>query len=211
MADRGRPPKLRRVIRRDDSGPVTVGDHVIAKIASGNFLETAAASAGISKRTVHNWLREGARLAAEIEEGRIEVDPDSHEAALVDFSERYALAEAAWEIGSNETLDRLCMQREYEEIRTTTEGEGDEKTVRVVTVRRTLEPDAATLRWRLGHRFPERYGKSSVEISGPDGGPIPISVRESAIGQLTEMAERMAESKKQLDALTAERDETGEE
>ena len=36
-------------------------EQIVAAVRAGNFIETAAAFAGISKQTLYNWLKEGAR------------------------------------------------------------------------------------------------------------------------------------------------------
>lgn len=61
--------------------PETAED-VLRTIRAGNFLETAAAFAGVTPKTVRNWLRKGAR---------------QKEGPLADFARDYAEAEATAE------------------------------------------------------------------------------------------------------------------
>lgn len=48
---RGRPTKLTPEVQ----------EKIISVIRKGNYIETAAAYAGISKQTLYNWLKQGAR------------------------------------------------------------------------------------------------------------------------------------------------------
>jgi transposase len=54
---RGRPISLTPEIR----------DKIVSLVGKGNYIETAAASAGISKDTLYRWLREGARYKSGIQ------------------------------------------------------------------------------------------------------------------------------------------------
>lgn len=66
-------------------------------IKAGNYIETAAAYVGISKNTVYDWLRRGAR-----EKERLEKNPRAKlkksEALFVEFSDAVEKALAAAEI-----------------------------------------------------------------------------------------------------------------
>jgi len=50
MSRTGRPPKLTQEIQ----------DRIVSAITAGNYLETAAAFAGIHRATLHRWLKRGA-------------------------------------------------------------------------------------------------------------------------------------------------------
>lgn len=193
----GRPTKLSQVLRHDQGRPVTVAEHVVAAIRAGNYVEAAAASAGVNKDTVYDWLRQGARLNTDYHQGRITLPrPGSTDRQLMEFSDAVAAAEAEWEVAANATLERLSRPRQVEETRTTVETPADGKpvTTKTVTLRKTEEADPATIRWRLERRYPNRYGRTRVEVSGPDGGPIPLSVREQASEALAKAAAQLAEN-----------------
>lgn len=49
-----------------------IQDTIVDYIRAGNYMETAAAAAGISKDTLYNWLRRGARYKAGEEDYNIE-------------------------------------------------------------------------------------------------------------------------------------------
>ena len=56
------------------------------------------------------------------------------------------------------------------------EAEGEAlDAIELAVHRAALEGDMQTARWLLARRRPEKWGdRSKVEMSGPDGGPIPV-------------------------------------
>lgn len=80
----GRPTKLNERIR------VTICD----ALQRGCYYETATALAGISVRTLRNWLREGARILKEEADGRL---LDARDSQLADFYLGCRQAEAEME------------------------------------------------------------------------------------------------------------------
>jgi len=81
----GRPIKLNESIQAD----------IIKAIRAGNYLETAAAYAGINKSTLHDWLRRGEREKQRVDkDNRRRITKD--EQIFVDFSDSVekALAES---------------------------------------------------------------------------------------------------------------------
>lgn len=74
MTERGRPTKLTyEIIKR-----------ITDIVRAGNYLETAAAHAGIDKTTLHRWMKRGAREEERVEkESDLEMDPK--EKIYVDF------------------------------------------------------------------------------------------------------------------------------
>jgi hypothetical protein len=191
----GQPTKLTKPHRQAEDGTtVTVGEHVIQAVRAGNYIETAAASAGIDKSTLYEWLKRGAQVGTDVEEGRRTAPrKGSYEYELRKFSHAVAEAEAEWEVGANATLERLGRRRPVTETRETTEtSPTGEVTTKVTTLRKTDEADSATIRWRLERKYPKRYGRSLVEVSGPDGGPISVDVKAEARAVLESMVERIA-------------------
>jgi transposase len=79
----GRPTKLTPEIQ----------NRIVVLIRAGNYVETAAASAGIHKSTLYDWLKRGAR-----EKQRITQNPRARiskkEAPFVDFSDAVEKAQA---------------------------------------------------------------------------------------------------------------------
>ena len=83
MGKGGAPTKLNSEIQRK----------IVQTIQAGNYIETAAAYAGIAKSTLYDWLRRGERERQRIEKGE---RPTKKEAPFLEFSNavQKALAEA---------------------------------------------------------------------------------------------------------------------
>jgi transposase len=111
---------------------------IVDAIRAGNYMETAAAFAGVAKQTFYNWLRRGRRARS----GRYR--------EFVDAVKK-ALAEAE--------------VRDLEVIRQAATGTGPFEE----------NPQWQAAAWRLERRNPKRWGrKDRHEVTGKDGGPIPI-------------------------------------
>lgn len=72
-----------------------VHENVVRMIRNGNYIDTSAAANGVSKQTVHDWLRRGRREARRIEAGGA---PKESEAIYVAFSNDVDAAEADCEV-----------------------------------------------------------------------------------------------------------------
>lgn len=194
----GRPTKLDQVLRTTEGGQqITVGDQVLNAIRAGNYMEAAAVSAGIDKTTLYDWLKQGARLSTDVEQGRIKTPrAGSRDRQLIEFSHAVAQAEAEWEVSANATLERLGRDRVITETRVTTEAgqDGQPATTKTVTVTKVAEADSATIRWRLERRYPDRYNRSRIEVTGADGGAIPVDLRSAVHDRLEQMANQLAEN-----------------
>ncbi len=85
MAKPGRPTNLTPEVQEE----------VCNAIRAGNYMETAAAFAGIDKTTLHDWMRRGAREIDRLEKDP-KATPNKDEAKFVEFrhSVKKALAEA---------------------------------------------------------------------------------------------------------------------
>jgi hypothetical protein len=94
----GRPTKL--------TAPVQ--ETICGALRRGCYYETASALAGISVRTLRNWLRAGARAIDDEAHGRV-LDPQ--ERLLADFVVACQQAEAAME---NDALGEICRHGEKE-------------------------------------------------------------------------------------------------
>lgn len=202
MPRTGRPTKLTQKLREGpDGAAITVADEIIERIRSGAGTQDAAASVGIARSTLTDWLREGARHAARRLAGE---KLTAKERALADFSDREAQAIAEWKVEQEIQLGLLSTGRSRTIITEKRDSAGNllEKTERT----EGIEPNDRVITWRLERRFPEQYGRQRLEITGPEGGPIPLSIREQASEALTAAAERLAES---LAALQAQQEQHG--
>lgn len=173
----GRPSKVDQVIGRDAAGqPVTVSDRIIQALRAGNFVEEAAAAAGINKTTIYEWLLVGARAANDVAEGRIKRSKlTKYQRRLIEFSNSVAQADGEWVVGTNATLERLgrggveqVTVRETVTLVRDANGvpTGEEEVQRVTTTSRSM-PNSAVLMWRLARRS-AKYGRPMFDSGGAD-------------------------------------------
>jgi hypothetical protein len=191
----GRPSPIDAVIGYRDTPEgqveVTVSDRIVAALRAGNYLDPAAAAAGIPVDTVKGWLRLAGRLLIKHRGDTEAATLTAHERRCIAFSHAVEEAEATWEVDANTTHERLArggLPQVTETIkRGPSPGNGEPGPVLEVQTRTTHTlPDARVIEWRLKHRFPERYS-DRIEVSGPGGGPIELSQEERA-SALAELA-----------------------
>lgn len=193
----GRPSPIDKTIgHRDVDGtpvPVTVFDRIVSALRAGNYIEGAAASAGMSKQAVYDWMKLGART-------RLANTPDkdrtTHERRCVEFLDAVAEAEAAWEAQANTTLEQLSRGGiPVETVTVKVDGKG--KVIERTTKTTATLPDAATIKWRLKRRFRDRYAER-IEVTGAEGEPLlPMDERAAAIVEgLRNAREAKAEAEK---------------
>lgn len=193
---RGRPPKIDHPLRSTrDGATITVADEIIERVRAGATRADAAGSVGIAKSTLQLWIRDGARAATRRLQGE---ELDDQDQVLADFSDREAQATAEWKVEQELQLGVLSSGRTrlIETQKLDAAGNVLERTTR----KEGLEPDARVIMWRLERRFPEQYGTRRLELTGPEGGPIPVSVKDAAVERLGQMAEQLAAN---LGAVTA--------
>lgn len=200
---------------------VTVLDKIAEAYQLGGFANDAAARAGISVTTLRGWLQTGARAGRQLRDG------SSTNSQLSDLElecVRLVAAVEAAETQGKLFLLQLSMgvARGGRDLEVVTEkltdgaylGQDDEGeaiygTRREVTTRKeTSQPDGAMIRWRLERRWPEEFGRTRVEVSGLDGGPIEVDLdpRDRLLGLLAAVRERreaadLAEAEVDMPAL----------
>lgn len=137
-----------------------IQNKIVTAIRAGNYIETAAAYAGISKSTLYDWLRRGER-----EKQRVEKNPRyrirKSEKPYVEFSDAVekALAEA-------EIRDVAIIAKAAEEH---------------------WQAAAWRLERKFPERWGR---KDRHEITGRDGGPIEVeAAREKLASELLKLAE----------------------
>lgn len=181
----GRPPKLNTIVLvRDRDGKkekVTAAQRVIEAVRIGAYIESAAAVAGISKRTIYEWLKVGAQAVDLVErQGRTLRSLTQHQRDCMEFSHAVAEAEAMAEV--DDVAELAAIGRGGRKITTTTvKRNADGEVLEHVTKTETTLPNPQVLEWRLERRHPEKYGRTRVEVSGPDGEAIPVEVRVNAL------------------------------
>lgn len=177
----GRPTKLDQILTRDDDGtPVTTADRIISAIRRGNYLETAAAMAGVSRSALHAWLKDGAEAQRLIEagvttRGRL----TKRQRLCADFVDAVEQAQATATADDVARLDQLASGG----LTTTTTTEKSELDVdgHVKLLERTVKtevllPSESAIRWRLERRERQLWGRQTLELTGADGGPIGVEV-----------------------------------
>lgn len=99
MAKTGRPKKLTPKIKKA----------IIEAVERGNYVETAAALAGISKTTLYDWMKRGAREADRLDRfPDEEVDPN--ERPFMDFSNALTRAMAVAEDRDVQNIDKAALE-----------------------------------------------------------------------------------------------------
>lgn len=196
MTPRGRPTKINQPVATRDNPDgttttITVADRIVERLTVGAYMEEAASSAGVHKDTVYEWLKIGANARARIIAGTVTPSKlTTHERRCLDFSDAVDQATGEWAMRSLTALE----QHARGGLKSTTVTEKVDARGRVMertTKTEELLPNPAVIQWRLERRFPDRYGRQRVEVSGPEGEAIPIEVRA------TELAAKLAQIKEQ--------------
>lgn len=196
---RGRPPALTRVVRQTRDGKdVTVADAIVEAIRAGSFIESAAAANGVNKATLHDWLRTGSRVQQRLlNDGARRGDFTRKELLCAEFSDAVgrAFAEATTiEVATAAQLARGGITETETITRTETLPQGPPK-VTTTTKQKVLAPDGAMIRWRLSKREPDTWGRERLELTGPDGGPVELSLvekRQRLLEGLEVLADKLA-------------------
>ncbi len=134
----------------------TVQEKITTAIRHGNYLETAAALAGIQKETFYDWLRKGARSTTD----------DIYK----DFSDAVFVALAESEVQAVAVIDAAGMPHDVTRIRTTRkplledgrpvlDADGNQLYITETITEVAREHDWRALAWRLERRFSKRWGR----------------------------------------------------
>jgi hypothetical protein len=197
------PPAARRGPGQPPALTYEVQDRIVNAVAAGNYIEAAAASAGISKQSVYEWQRIGARVKrrehAAHDKGETPDKRTDHEHRCVAFSDAVDRAQADAEITDNLRLYRLAEGGAT--ITKTVEKRDPAGNLleRTTTTEETL-PNPAVIMWRLERRFPDRWGRRRLEVTGADGGPIEVT---SPLDMLRGELDRIREQHATLDPMLA--------
>lgn len=187
----GRPSSIDAVIEHTPEGvPVTVADRIIALLRQGAYMEHAAAAAGVQKVTVYDWLRTGARAGMAVEKGK-KITPE--QARCREFANAVHQASGQWVAEANL---RLSQAARGGRTLTTTTTKRDASGGVIETTERTeiVPPNPSVDQWRLERRLPALYGRRVVELTGPDGGAIPVEVRARELAETIRSARAAAEN-----------------
>lgn len=131
--------------------PSKISPEITAKICdmlrAGNYLETAAAYAGVNKTTLYDWMKRGARELERVENAGLSAKVRKKEQPYVDFSN---------------ALTRALAEAEVRDL---------------IIISNAAKNDWRAAAWKLERRTPHKWGKmerveAKLEHSGKDGGPI---------------------------------------
>lgn len=125
-----------------------VSKRVVTFVRAGNFIETAAAAAGVNRGTIRQWLERGGREDARIAEGH---EPDPDEQVYRDFMLDVSEAQGAAEAHDVATIRRAGQDAKSVQV------EYDDKGGVAKRVERTERGDWRALTWRLEHMHGDRY------------------------------------------------------
>lgn len=186
---RGRPLKLRaKVGERPDGTPITMRERIIETLETGDYVETAAARVGISRGTLHGWLRDGARVLQALEAGATRGSFTRTQLYLAEFAvdaERARAEAQLYDLGAHAMVARgqsKRVVRKYVPQRNASGAvvlgeDGQPRMELAEMVEETLPPNAKALEWRLERRSPGQFGPMArIEHSGVDGRPIEHTV-----------------------------------
>ncbi len=164
-------------------------------VRAGNDVAVSAASSGVNKETLMDYLRTGAKTRIRMEAGgTVYGDFTAKEHACAEFSDRITVAQAEYEIAANQLIDRVARGGIPQETHTVksarvveTDEDGQESSSMQV-VERTVKssetlPDWKAAAQRLMFRHPDRYARNRLEVHAGDAPPTEattISEEEAA-------------------------------
>jgi len=149
----GRPTKITKAITKT----------IVDAVRRGNYIETAAALAGVSKNTIYEWMRRGAAEGDRLEENP-RLKPKIEETPFFIFSDALKKALAQSENDSLMVMDEVA--RGYEAVETITAEKVNPKTGQIQTLtetKTTWERDWTAMAWRMERRFRKRWGRNLPE------------------------------------------------
>lgn len=166
----------------------TVEDLAIERIRTGIPIIEAAAGVGIRRQTIHEWRRRGVRARERHIAGEAVTEDEER---MIRFADRCDQAEAEgfsieWTRLGQLAAGGLVAERTVVTIKTDADGKVVSRSEETQQSR-TL-PSESAIKFRLGVRYGVR---ERVELSGPDGGPIPVELAAAALtARLVELGRR---------------------
>ena len=207
---RRRPRDLDEVVRTEEDAqgnprPVTLLDAMVEAMSVSGITADVAARAGITAAQLRDWRAKGARAVNDVLLGTRklgQLTAEERQCAALDERLRKAENEARLFLAGTARREaqggRQVRKTKVKHQRV----EGALVEVERVEITETAAPDGAMLRWLLATRWPDEYGRARLELSGPDGGPIPVELR-SASDKLLDDLSRMASHEQEVGALVA--------
>ena len=157
-----------------------VHERIANAIRRGNYIETAAALAGISKVALYDWLHRGAAELARIE-GNARRSGLASEAIYFEFSNAVALALAESEDHDLGIINNAAEIHEVKKIKQTIDKDGNT----YESTERSWEFDAKAAMWKLERKFPDRWGQvtKTRHTGATDDTPIKVQTLAELMAQ----------------------------
>ncbi len=164
-----------------------VQDIIVTAIRCGNYLETAAALAGVHRDTLYEWLRKGAAAP----------EGDCYR----DFSDTLTRAMAESESLAIEAIRQAGEEHETIKTRTTSkpiywngkpvhDDDGNQLYITETIEESTVESDWRALAWLLERRFPRRWGHRSYTETTMTEKPVDEMSDAEIDAELNEILEK---------------------
>lgn len=168
-------------------------ERIVAAVRSRNYLEASAEMAGIPRDVLYGYLRDGRRLADDLEAGlATRTMLTAHQKRLVELARAVTQANAEAETGSIALIGRAGTTPSQRTIeKTKVVGTTDQGNPIYATETTTIlePPDWRALAWVAERRWNERWSKTTIaQHTGPGGGPIPVEHRiEGILSRVSEL------------------------
>lgn len=194
-----------------DGRPIRVIDRAVETFRLGGSQRDVADRCGVAREVVREWVRRGTVVSSDIFAGRrLVAELTRHERKCFDFVQLTAQAEAEGKVYLLGLAERLSAGGYIVETVTEKVEAQEDGTLKVVertTKRATAAPDGQMIRWRLATRWPEEFSqRGSLELTGPDGGPVQIEampIIDRMLGELDRIAINTTATDELLSAVDA--------
>jgi len=165
-----------------------IQDTIVTAVRHGNYLETAAALAGVHRDTLYEWLRKGAAAP----------EGDCYR----DFSDTLTRAMAESESLAIEAIRQAGEEHETIKTRTTvkpllnngrqlTDDDGNPVFIEETITETTVESDWRALAWLLERRFSKRWGRREYLEATVTEKPIEEMTDNEIDAELNEILETL--------------------
>lgn len=173
------PPELRGGYGRPTRLTPEVFSEIVRGLEEGNFLEHVLDSVGVSKAAVASWRDRGELELARIDKGEKE---DPSEAIFASFAIEVARAKAE---ATRSVVSAVRRSAEGGAVRARRYDDHGN-----VTAEEFHPPNVAAQVFFLERTRPEDWGRTRVEVTGADGGPIMVSPVDEIRSRLDQIAQR---------------------
>lgn len=167
---------------------------IVNALRNRNVLEASAAMAGVPRSTLYDSLRRGRQVVEAIEGGAKRSSFSTNDRRLAEFSEAVNVAMAEAQVKTVALIGRAGQETRVE--RTTKRKyvgltEDHQPIYAEETTVREFPGDWRALAMLLERRWPKEWApRMRTELSGPEGGPIPIEQRvDVLLGRVLELRE----------------------